>query len=59
MVWWTYQQAKKVLELDEENKIIRLLNKELTQELQEIINSKSWKITTPLRKITSYISNKH
>ena len=50
---------ERVEKLDNENKAIIISNEELTKEIKGMVNSKSWKITKPLRKITSYISRKN
>ena len=45
-----YKIGKQVINEDIEKKLLQE-NQELKQKLNEIVNSKSWKITQPLRKI--------
>lgn len=46
----------KIVELNDRNKKIMTYNSELQDEIKNIINSKSWKLTKPLRKMLFYIN---
>lgn len=46
----------KIVELNDRNKRIMTYNSELQDEIKSIINSKSWKLTKPLRKMLFYIN---
>lgn len=43
--------SKKIKKLNRENKELKIENKELKKKINEILNSKSWKLSQPLRKV--------
>lgn len=46
----------KLKNMDDERKAVLVSNEELNFQINDMINSKSWKLTEPLRKLTKYIS---